>query len=182
MAGVKKAKQLHPTYKIVTTGHSLGGAGALLGAAYLRKAGYAVDHYSFGSPRVGNSVFVKFVTNQAGAEYRVTHEADPVARLPPIVFNYRHTSPEYWLRSPSAAPTDVQVCTGHANIQCNGGTSGLDLEQHSLYFAQVNGCGQLDGVTPWKRTQDLLTGEAAAKVLSWLNQDIQFVKQGVPDA
>ena len=40
---VDGARATYPGYKIVSTGHSLGGALATLAAAELRKAGYTID-------------------------------------------------------------------------------------------------------------------------------------------
>jgi putative lipase involved disintegration of autophagic bodies len=40
---VDGARATYPSYKIVATGHSLGGALATLAAAELRKAGYTID-------------------------------------------------------------------------------------------------------------------------------------------
>lgn len=96
---------------------------------------YACDLYTYGSPRVGNLALVKYVTNQVGAEYRATHFDDPVPRLPPILFGYFHTSPEYWLAAGPATNTDytideIKTCTGYANIGCNAGTFGLDGDAH----------------------------------------------------
>jgi alpha/beta superfamily hydrolase len=42
-AAVKVVTAAHPNYKIVTTGHSLGGAIATFAAAELRNQGYTVD-------------------------------------------------------------------------------------------------------------------------------------------
>jgi len=154
LATVAAARTAHPTYSIVVTGHSLGGAVGTLAAAYLRKAGYPCDLYTYGSPRVGNDALASFVTAQAGAEYRVTHLDDPVPRLPPILLNYRHTSPEYWLYDGSATstdygPNDVRVCEGTANTQCDASTSGLDVDAHLYYFEHISGCG--DGGIEFRR-------------------------------
>ncbi|KAH8125470.1 hypothetical protein ACSS6W_009102 [Trichoderma asperelloides] len=144
-AAISQAVAANPGFKIVTTGHSLGGAVATLAAATLRTQGYNIDIYTYGSPRVGNDVFANFVTAQPGGEFRVTHFDDPVPRLPPILFDYRHVSPEYWLSTGSATTIDytisqIEVCTGIANTDCNAGTSGLDVSAHSYYLEDISGC------------------------------------------
>ncbi|KAH6719651.1 lipase [Leptodontidium sp. MPI-SDFR-AT-0119] len=145
MAAVKKAKAAYPSYTIVLTGHSLGGAVATIAAAYLRKAGYPCDIYSYGSPRVGNEAFVNFVSAQAGAHYRVTHTDDPVPRYPGRILGFYHTSPEFWLSTGSAKTTsyalsDIKVCTGTTNGNCNAGTSSVLFTSHSYYFQDVSVC------------------------------------------
>lgn len=144
LTAVGSAAALHPNYDIVVTGHSLGGAVATLAAAYLRAGGHSADLYTYGSPRVGNLAFASYVTNQAGAEYRVTHADDPVPRLPPILFGYRHTSPEYWIDPDDQRGTVttalVDECDGYSNTDCNAGTSGLDIGAHSWYFQQTGAC------------------------------------------
>ena len=145
MAAVKSAKAAYPSYSIILTGHSLGGAVATIAAAYLRKAGYACDIYSYGSPRVGNEAFVNFVDTQAGAHYRVTHTDDPIPRFPGRILGFYHTRPEFWLSTGSATTTsyalsDIRVCTGTTNNDCNAGTSSIGLTSHSYYFQDVSVC------------------------------------------
>ncbi|KAL6879099.1 alpha/beta-hydrolase [Trichoderma novae-zelandiae] len=144
-AAVTQAVAANPSFSIIATGHSLGGAVATLGATVLRNRGLPIDIYTYGSPRVGNEAYANFVTGQPGAEFRVTHVDDPVPRLPPIILEYRHVSPEFWLstgegETVSYAVADVAVCTGIDNVDCNGGTSGIDLTAHSFYFQKVSGC------------------------------------------
>lgn len=175
LAGVAAAKAANPSYKIVFTGHSLGGAVSTVAAGYARKLGYEVDLYTYGSPRVGNKQFVQFVTDQAGAEYRVTHLDDPVPRLPPLIVGYRHTSPEYWLADGSSDTTtytaaDTKVCEGHASVKCNGGTLGLDIEAHLNYFEPISGCSQ-DDLSFKRRDTDISDEDLTAKVNDWAEQD-----------
>ncbi|KAK8855484.1 triacylglycerol lipase precursor [Apiospora arundinis] len=179
------AAKANPDYKIVFTGHSLGAAIATVAAAYQRAAGHAVDLYTYGSPRVGNRAFVDFVTKQPGLEYRVTHLADPVPRLPPIFANYRHTSPEYWLSTGTSdtvnyTAADIKVCEGYANLKCNSGQLGLDIDAHGHYFGNIATCGP-DG-TPFKRRATdaaALDGPTAsdpeleAKVNDYVQKDIK---------
>ncbi len=75
----------------------------------------------------------------------MTHFDDPVPRLPPLLFGYRHVSPEYWLNGGTSTTTDyttseVTVCTGTANVSCNAGTSGFDTTAHSYYFEEIAAC------------------------------------------
>lgn len=149
LSAVSAARALHPSFGVVVTGHSLGGAVATIAAAYLRQqpasAPTTVDLITYGSPRVGNNAFAGFVTAQPGAEFRVTHLDDPVPKLPPIEFGYRHTSPEYWLSTGGATTTDygvadVKVCQGSADLGCNAGTPGLNAEAHLYYFEAIAGC------------------------------------------
>ncbi|CCC09085.1 unnamed protein product [Sordaria macrospora k-hell] len=178
-AAVKSAKATYPSYSIGVTGHSLGGAVATVAAAYLRKAGYTADLYTFGSPRVGNKAFAAFTTSQSGEEYRVTHDKDPVPRLPPIVFNYRHTSPEWWLKVPSPTASQVKICTGYASISCNAGTLGLEVDDHLDYFGGIADCSA--GGFNWKRddfnvaASNVSDEELEARLNTWVAEDVDYV-------
>ncbi|KAK9769121.1 putative Lipase [Seiridium cardinale] len=179
-AAIAAAVATNPSYSIVFTGHSLGAAVGTVAAAYVRNAGYSIDIYTYGSPRVGNRPFVAYVTDQAGAEYRVTHLDDPVPRLPPIILNYRHTSPEYWLSDGTANTTeytvsDVKVCEGYANLGCNAGTTGFDTDAHGYYFEAISGCSP-DG-TPLKRRDDsdLSDEDIEAQLNEYVVQDTTYV-------
>lgn len=152
-----------------------------------------MDIYTVGSPRVGNLDYVEFVTGQAGSEYRATHYDDPVPRLPPIVLNYFHTSPEYWLEAGPATNIDyaisgIDICTGYANTSCNAGTTGLDGDAHEYYF-QYMGCGDDDNGISLRRRSEILAGnplwgrdssddisdeELAAKLTNYTYQDIAY--------
>ncbi|KAI1772836.1 alpha/beta-hydrolase [Hypoxylon cercidicola] len=189
LAGVANATAAYPTYRTIFTGHSLGGAVSTLAAGFIRKQGYAVDIYTYGSPRVGNEKFVSFVTEQPGSENRVTHLDDPVPRLPPISIGYRHTSPEYWLSDGKSNTTDytaadVQVCDGFANVDCNAGTSGLDTDAHVYYFEHISGCGA-EGISlrardvtkdmATKEPEDITDEDLEAKLNEWVSQDREYV-------
>lgn len=102
---VKKDSQYK---KVVVTGHSLGGAVATLASAYLRKKGHDCDLYTYGSPRVGNRQFARFVEQQSkGDNYRIVNQLDIVAaiplaglgRFPWLLRNrYDHIFPQWWYK------------------------------------------------------------------------------------
>lgn len=52
-SAIESATATYPGYAIVFTGHSFGGALATLGAAQLRKAGYAIELVSIKCPAGG---------------------------------------------------------------------------------------------------------------------------------
>lgn len=173
-ATIDSALAANPGYRIVTTGHSLGGAVATIGAAHLRAAGHSVDNYSYGAPRVGNDVVSDFITAQ-GANYRLTHLDDPVPKLPPIFAGYRHISPEYWLSTIESTaedypPEEIRVCEGNANVECNAGTGGLNTAAHGQYFGPVSSCD----VAFAAATAD---EDLEKKVNDWAMQDIAFVSR-----
>jgi len=78
------------------TGHSLGAALATLAGDRYEKT-QAV--YTFGSPRVGNAVFKEKYKTPC---YRIVHNRDIVARVPPPIF-YRHVG-------------EIQFIDGHGKI------------------------------------------------------------------
>lgn len=165
----------NPGYRVIATGHSLGGAVALVGAAYLRAGGRTVDAYTYGAPRIGNDAVSTFISAQ-GTNYRVTHLDDPVPKLPPIIADYRHVSPEYWLSTSEATqetypPEEIRVCEGTASIQCNAGTAGFNVDAHGVYFGPVSSCSAGFAALSSAADEDL-----EKKVDDWAKQDIAFVK------
>lgn len=70
---------------IILTGHSLGGAQAVISAARLSTLGFPVDSiYIYSSPRVGDEVYSKFVSKLFPKRiYRFVNNEDVVPRLPP---------------------------------------------------------------------------------------------------
>ena len=87
---------------IFITGHSLGGALAILAALELKRQGFAVAQvYTFGQPRVGNGAFKKMYDAALGAQtFCVVYEEDIVPRiphLPAFTDPYRRVATEVFL-------------------------------------------------------------------------------------
>lgn len=108
-----------------------------------------LDIYTFGSPRIGNAALVKYIYNQSGKTYRITHHNDVVPRLPPMFwpFCYRHTAPEYWLgagpeKRTSYTADQIQICQGSADDHCSAGMSTIGVDSHLFYFVAISHCGE----------------------------------------
>ena len=87
---------------LFVTGHSLGGALAILAALELKRQGFAIAQvYTFGQPRVGNAAYKRMYDAELGAQtFRVVYEEDIVARiphLPTFTDPYRHVGVEVFL-------------------------------------------------------------------------------------
>ncbi|KAE9978070.1 hypothetical protein EG328_001690 [Venturia inaequalis] len=138
LPSVKTTVAAYPTYKVIATGHSLGGAIATFAAAELRNAGIAVDLITFGSPRALNPTGATYISAQnKGANYRLTHLNDPVPRLPPRSFGFEHVDTEYYISSAYGAVVtvaDVAVC------DCNDDWVALDIQAHAWYFGRISVC------------------------------------------
>ena len=80
-------EKIDNSYSIYITGHSLGGALALLATKHLQRDNIAAC-YTYGSPRVGNEEFADSIKIPI---YRVVNTADIVPRLPPGAFM------EFWV-------------------------------------------------------------------------------------
>lgn len=81
---------------VLFTGHSLGGALATVAAISAVSEGVNVAGvYTFGQPRVGNSVWAK-AYDQAlkNKTWRLVNRQDPVPRMPPALAGYRHVGNE----------------------------------------------------------------------------------------
>jgi predicted lipase len=87
---------------IFVTGHSLGGALAILAALELQRQGFQIAQvYTFGQPRVGNSAFKRLYEAALGAStFRVVYQEDIVPRVPHLPRwhdPYRHVGTEAFI-------------------------------------------------------------------------------------
>ena len=92
-------RKLYVTVKIYVTGHSLGGALAILAALELRAQQLTPALVvTFGQPRVGNAAFAQLYNAQLRENtWRVINQNDVVPRTPGWLFSYRHCGQEILL-------------------------------------------------------------------------------------
>ncbi|KAL8841755.1 MAG: hypothetical protein Q9170_000788 [Blastenia crenularia] len=146
MTNMKKAVQLHPDYRIVVTGHSLGGAVATLAAAELRRIDkhflQATELYTFGSPRLANKEAAEWLSQQSRFSWRITNGDDIVPRLPPRAIGYHHTLPEYWIHhnADSPKPEDLEWAAREDSSWGNEGEIIPKRSSHSHYFGKISAC------------------------------------------
>ncbi len=98
--------QEHPFSSVLVTGHSFGGALALLGALdiknYFNLTSKQIKLITFGQPRVGDVAFSNYVGQYFNDNnyYRVTHYDDMIVHTPPQTGSqYRHAGHEVWYGS-----------------------------------------------------------------------------------
>ena len=107
---VKKLVSKYPTYKVKTTGHSLGAALAQLAAMELTARGVAVTNtYNFGQPRTGNKYYSALV-NKLITTYRHVHYKDPVPHVPPTEFGFVHECTEMYEPQETWDGKTLQAC------------------------------------------------------------------------
>lgn len=80
-------RHISNSMNIMVTGHSLGAAMATICSARLHKADYSISLYTYGSPRVGDSVFKDLFKNIPTV--RFVNNNDVVCKIPPYGF-YTH--------------------------------------------------------------------------------------------
>ena len=133
---------MYPNYSVKTTGHSLGGALALLMQMDLIKAGYGATMINFGQPRVGDKDFAAFVQSKTAYSYRVTHNKDIIPHNPTSDFpvSFHHHATEVFqdkndvLRTCSIINGEDPTCTDQF-----GALSGLTLLDHLHYLGLYMG-------------------------------------------
>lgn len=126
-SGVKNLLSLHPDYRIIVTGHSLGGAVATLASISLIRAGLDVLHYSCGSPRVGNTDFASYTKKSFKMmPQRITHYKDIVPHTPYESLGYVHIVSE------------VFEDENHSIYGCEGPSDNTCAEQFQFYQSNVN--------------------------------------------
>lgn len=91
--------------RIWLTGHSLGGALAMLWALWAVRNGYEIAGvYTFGQPRVGDAAFRQLYDARLKPwTWRSIHAADIVPRVPWLLGHYRHAGHEVFYPSPVAS-------------------------------------------------------------------------------
>jgi hypothetical protein len=93
---------------VYITGHSLGGALALMATAELANHDDAAVRdsiaacYTFGCPRAGDSSFDLYVKAPL---YRITNGVDAVPEIPPAILGYRHVGDTRYFGESGVSPT-----------------------------------------------------------------------------
>ncbi|KAK9238604.1 Alpha/Beta hydrolase protein [Lipomyces kononenkoae] len=152
---LEELKAKYPNYSLLVTGHSLGGAIAILAAADLITDGYTPEIVTYGQPRVGNQEFADWidtiVAHIDGLMTRVTHRSDPVVRVP-LGIEWRHSGGEVYIsKGPLApAPEDCYICRGQEDDECSAGEGVITTlaisgrsaayRAHVEYFTRVGLC------------------------------------------
>ncbi|KAJ3505829.1 hypothetical protein NLJ89_g7212 [Agrocybe chaxingu] len=139
---IKDQAAKYPSYTIISTGHSLGGAVASLAAISIKSAlpNANLKLYTFGQPRVGNAAFASYVESKIGTAniFRAVHTYDGVPTILFKALGYRHFGTEYWHFDDPARPANVKKCTGGDDPTCSDSIPSTFINPaHITYFGQL---------------------------------------------
>jgi hypothetical protein len=129
---------------VFVTGHSLGAAVSILAAMDIITSITAdVTVYNFGEPRVGNPMFAAWAASQlqAGMQFRVTHQRDPVPHVPPEDFGFLHCPHELWYDNDG--DTQYSNCNDSPTAEdpaCSDSVIPFGIDDHLLYLGICTEC------------------------------------------
>jgi len=133
--------------RVLTTGHSLGGAIAILDGLMLSAVvpeGVLVETRVFGIPRTGNQEWADFIDITLGDNFSyMTNQNDPVPGLPPQFLGYQHASNEIFIEAVDelGQAITVEECVGQEDEECAAGNSVFDnsVDNHrGPYFNNIS--------------------------------------------
>jgi triacylglycerol lipase len=143
-------KQHAPGRPLWLTGHSLGGALAVLMADHLGKAVQGV--YTVGCPRVGNQIFAGHFNEEfEGRSFRYVNDHDGVTHMPPekvpfLKGSYTHVEERRWIDKDGNVGTSMPTIPHFVQDIFGGGSSLLfTLRSFLEGFVPRFGLGRLDG-------------------------------------
>ncbi|CAG8567938.1 8311_t:CDS:2 [Funneliformis mosseae] len=122
----------YPSYKVITTGHSLGGVLAtfqtldLIGTPGLNPSNLFT--YTYGEPRSGNKEFAQFIMNSGYKFFRLVDKGDIIPHLPPNYTHYTHYGPEFWMNPKN----EIVVCQKADDKRCSNSILVKNLEDHDI--------------------------------------------------
>ena len=129
---------------VFVSGHSLGGALATFCALEMKLILGIEDVrvVTFGSPRVGNSIFADWYKKKIPQNFRFTHNRDMIPSLPPAYMGFSHIAQEIWLVDVVPSRTLVGVCNGSGeDPKCHRGACSFgfcsSLTDHLLYLSEM---------------------------------------------
>jgi len=132
----------HPGYTVISTGHSLGGSLAAIGALGLKSnfPSANVKLYTYGQPRTGNGAWASLVDSVVGTSniYRAVHTFDGVPTIIPTFVGYQHHGTEFWNYAELPSAGHTKQCSGDEDSSCSKSipSSGINLA-HATYFGQL---------------------------------------------
>ncbi|KAI8058756.1 lipase precursor [Thamnidium elegans] len=111
---IQKELTMYPNYKLVITGHSMGGAQAVLAGLdfYQRDKRFTPKNlsiYTVGCPRIGNPDFAYYVDSTGISVHRSVNDRDIVPHLPPQAVGFLHPGVEAWSLSKKVS----QICASN---------------------------------------------------------------------
>jgi hypothetical protein len=126
--------EAYTDYTLVVTGHSLGGALAILCAADLREvlsSSVNIRLVSYETPRVGNADFANYVQSlfPPSLRTRITHGRDLVIHTPPYLIGYRHIGQEVFINGDSI----VYCSENDEDPSCANAWTPTSLNDHLWY-------------------------------------------------
>jgi predicted lipase len=135
-AALNSLKALFPSYTIIFTGHSLGGALAQIGAAdalsNLKLNVKMVKVMAFSAPRAGNEDFANYLYSLGVHIDRFVEENDIVPHLPPHSAGYTHVPGEKYYRE-----GETYSCLGGEDEECsNSRVPFLSIIKHGSFFGE----------------------------------------------
>eukprot|EP00043_Microstomoeca_roanoka_P012750 m.123859 g.123859 ORF g.123859 m.123859 type:complete len:328 (+) comp15579_c2_seq2:1202-2185(+) len=139
---VSSTLAVQPSYTILVTGHSLGGALAAMCSLDLsiKHPHATILHYTFGQPRVGNKAFSDFFRNSTINEaYRFVHNRDLVPHLPLEAMGFYHIATEVFYLEEYTGPEVLHVCNGSGeDPKCSDQfTFDISISDHLNYLGQT---------------------------------------------
>lgn len=146
LAAVNHYLTEHEDASVLVTGHSLGAALATHAAMDIKEniSPKKMTFYSYGSPRIGNSVIADYVMMlfPDGQYQRVTHYTDMAVHVPFTAMNYKHAGNEVWYINKGADMTFVE-CTNEPFKDENGSCANSYLpgvigdDSHIIYVGHL---------------------------------------------
>ncbi len=123
----------YPEASIKITGHSLGGAITTLCAFdFAYTYNLKIEAYTYGSPRLGNDVFIDLVNKYVDMK-RYVNNADIVPHLPFENMDFIHPYTEYWIKKDK-----ITICKTYdkpnEDPNCSASLYEYSIIDHTDYF------------------------------------------------
>ncbi|KAI7872515.1 lipase [Spinellus fusiger] len=134
----------YPSYRVLVSGHSLGGALATFATLDLYQRDMRLSNrnlfaQTYGAPRVGDANFAYYFTSTGISLERTVNNRDIVPHLPPQSFGFLHAGIEYWITKDQNV---VKVCdTSLDSGDCsNSIVPFTNIHNHVAYFGIIPIC------------------------------------------